>query len=73
MILPRPPQIGLRHKIRTRTLQPLRQFFQPMPAIEFADSGHDGVAFGFRARVLDGFCQELFWNINCRFHASKIL
>ena len=73
MVLPHPPQIRLRHKIGTRTLNPFRQFFEAAAAVEFADGGDDGVALGFCAGVLDGFPERFLWNINCCFHASKVL
>jgi len=57
VILPHPPQIGLFHEIRTRAMQLFRQRSQPAAAVEFDYRGHDGIAFGFRAGVLDGFRQ----------------
>ena len=36
------------------------------------DCGDDGLSLGFGARKLHSFSKKLFWNINCRFHASNM-
>ncbi len=46
--------------------------FKAAAAIEFIHGGDDGVTLGFRAGVLHGFLKQFVWNINRRFHASKI-
>jgi hypothetical protein len=72
MVLAHSLEIFLRHEVRARAVETFGHFFEAVPAVEFLDGGDDGVAFGFRAGVLDGFPERFVWNINCRFHASKI-
>jgi hypothetical protein len=48
-------------------------FFEAVTTVEFLNGGDDGVALGLRAGVPNGFLERFIWNINCRFHASKVI
>jgi len=72
MVLSHAPQVSLSHKIRTRTLEAIGQSLETTTAIELADRRDHGVALGFSTRVFDCFRQDILWNINRRFHASKL-
>ena len=67
------PEVLLRHKIGTRTVEPFGQFLQPTAAIELSQGSDHRIALGFRARVFDGFPKRSVRNINGRFHVSKVV
>ena len=73
MVLAHSLEVFLRHEVRAGAVEAFSHFFEAVPAVEFLDSGDDSVALGLRAGVPDGFLERFVWNINCRFHASKIL
>jgi len=66
-------EVRLRHEIRAGTVQTPGHFFKAAAAIEFIHGSHNRFTLRLGAGVFDGFPERFIRNINCRFHASKLL
>ena len=64
MVLAHLSEVGLGHETRAGAVQSFGHFFKAAAAVEFIQSGNDGIALGLCAGVLDGFPKRGIWNIN---------
>jgi hypothetical protein len=49
------------------------QFAKALEAVEFFKGGDDRLPLCLGVGAFNGFPKQFFWNVNCRFYASKML